>query len=317
MLPRHTDVVCAACTALSVAAAAAPGQGGPSAGGKAVRLPWHIYRHFPADFSKWDAAAVGFRGWESDERELDLSRTCLALMHLPDRGLTPDSEWGPDAQNPNYLGTVEWVPRTMDLVTFRLPRLVQAARAAGLQVAHVGVGKRFPTDGPIWDRCMAEAGAAPPADADVITGGGTWRPQHTRDVFDLPRQNPPNTPPHTFSLPAPLRPQGKDIITQQPWQLHRLLKKRGIDHIIYTGWALNWCLWFSPCGMSDMNRKGYLCSAVRGGCVAIENRESAVGEQNLEYAYWKTSTMFGYIFDLHELTHALRQATEAARTAQP
>ena len=31
-----------------------------------------------------------------------------------------------------------------------------------------------------------------------------------------------------------------------------------------------------------MNRKGYLCSAVRGGCVAIENRESAVGEKNLE-----------------------------------
>lgn len=255
---------------------------------------------------------MGFRGWESEERELDLSRACLALMHLPDGGLTPDSEWGPDAQNPNYLGTVEWVPRTVDLVTFRLPRLVEAARAAGVQVAHVGVGKRFPTDGPIWDRCVAEAGTAPAADADVIPGGGDWRAQHTRDVFDLPRQNPPNVPPHTFTLPAPLRPQGQDIIAQHPWQLHRLLKNRGIDHVIYTGWALNWCLWFSPCGMSDMNRKGYLCSAVRGGCVAIENRESAVGEQNLEYALWKTSTMFGYVFDLHELTHALRQHVSGA-----
>ena len=78
--------------------------------------------------------------------------------------------------------------------------------------------------------------------------------------------------------------------------LGRLLKARGVGHIIYCGWALNWCLWFSPCGMCDMDRKGYMCSAVRGGCVAIENRDSAAGERNLEYAYWKTSTMFGYIF---------------------
>ena len=47
------------------------------------------------------------------------------------------------------------------------------------------------------------------------------------------------------------------------------------------------------------------------GCVAIENKESAVGEQKLEYALWKTSTMFGYAFERHELTHALRQHAAA------
>jgi hypothetical protein len=59
--------------------------------------------------------------------------------------------------------------------------------------------------------------------------------------------------------------------------------------------------------MSDMKRRGYVCSAVRGGCVAIETKESCVGEKNLEYALWKTSSVFGYVFDLHELTSALRQ----------
>jgi hypothetical protein len=99
------------------------------------------------------------------------------------------------------------------------------------------------------------------------------------------------------------------------WQLHRLMASRGIDHLIYTGWALNWCLWFSPCGMCDMQRKGYLCSAVRGGCVAIENRESTDTESNLEYAYWKTTTMFGYVFGLHELTGALGARAGAERSA--
>ena len=60
--------------------------------------------------------------------------------------------------------------------------------------------------------------------------------------------------------------------------------------------------------MSDMQRKGYLCSAVREGCVAIENRESADTEGNLEYACWKTTTMFGYIFDLQELASALQRS---------
>ena len=64
---------------------------------------------------------------------------------------------------------------------------------------------------------------------------------------------------------------------------------------------------YAPGGMGDMARKGYRCSAVRGGCVAIENRESTATEGNLSYAEWQTSTMFGYIFELAELTKALQQ----------
>jgi len=290
-----------------------------------IAVPWHIYRHYGADFSRWREAAVGFKGWTSEVRDLDLSKTCLALMHFPDTGLTPDTEFGPDCPNPNALGTIEWIPRTMEVVTFRMPGLVTAARAAGLQVAHVGVGGGIYMEGPIWEQCVKEAGAPPPEDTDRIAKDPKVAAQHTRDVFDLPRQSltpgpSPSgrgekgaVPPHEFALPRELWPQGNDVIAQHPWQLHRLLQKRGITHIIYSGWALNWCLWFSPCGMCDMDRKGYLCSAVRGGCVAIENAESSVGEKNLEYAYWKTSTMFGYIFDLHELQGALRQAAGPRR----
>ena len=176
-----------------------------------ITLPWHIYRHFPADFSRWHEAAVGFRGWDSEVRPLDLSRTCLALMHFPDRGLTPDSEFGPDALNPDYLGTIEWIPRTMDVVTFRMPRLLEAARAAGLQVAHVGTTCRSEKERAIWDKCVAEASDPPPADPDVISPGAGWQAQHSRDVFDLPRQNPPDVPQHQMGLPDYMLAQGDDI----------------------------------------------------------------------------------------------------------
>ena len=300
-----TLVTCLAIAALTCAQCTAQGT---VTRPRTIRLPWHMYRHFPADFTKWDAAAAGFIGWDSEERELDLSKTCLVLMHFPDTGLTADTEWGPDCRVPDALGTIEWVPRAMDVVCFRMPRLVQAARDAGLQIVHVAGSDGT---GPIWEKCLREAGPPPPPDTDTIPRDEAVFAQHTRDVFDLPSTAPKGTfAPLKLEFPssaAALVPQDGDLVASQSWQLARLLKKRGINHIVYCGWALNWCLWFSPGGMCDMNRKGFLCSAVRGGCVAIENRESAVGEGNLEYALWKTSTMFGYVFELHELTHALRE----------
>jgi len=274
---------------------------------KIVKLPWHFYQHYPADFTAWSRAAKGFKGWASEVREMDINKTALLLMHLPDAGLTPDSEWGPNSPRPDLLGTVEWVPRTMELCTHRLPPLVTEARKAGVQVVHVYGGIGDPKE-PCSARSLAEVGSPPPPDEDRITPGPKVSERHTLDVFGTNFSRPPGSPDHTTNgLPEVLRPQSNDLVVAESWQLHRLRKSRGITHLIYSGWALNWCLWFSPCGMSDMQRKGYLCSTVRGGCVAIENRESADTESNLEYAYWKTTTMFGYIFDLHELTAALEQ----------
>ncbi|MFO7946230.1 MAG: hypothetical protein R6V19_05420 [Armatimonadota bacterium] len=278
---------------------------------RTIHIPWHMYRHYPPDFSRWRESEAGFGAWDEETRGLDLERSCLAMMHFDGRGLTRETEWGPDCPNPCYMGTISSIPRTMDVIVFRMPRLIEAAREADWQVAHIGVSGPPYIEGDIWQRCVEEAGDPPegyhpPSEAEEPE----WKAQHRRDVFDLPRPNPPDAPEYEFYLPESMLPHDGDIIAQHPWQLDRLLHNRGITHIIYTGWALNWCLWFSPCGMHDMNRRGYLCSAVRGGCVAVENKESTVGEQNLEYALWKTSTMFGYVFELHELTHALRQYAE-------
>ena len=270
---------------------------------KLLQLPWHFYRQYPADYSAGAQAARGFHGWTSVVRELDLSRTALLLMHLPDAGLTPDTEWRPDCQRPDLHGTVEWIPRTMELNTQRLPPLVTTARQAGLQVVHV----RSRIDDwlqPQAARSLAEAGPAPLANTDRIEADS----QHDQDVFGPMPDRPPGSPEHFIGLPDELRTHGNDLVVTQSWQLHRLMKNRGITHLIYTGWALNWCLWFSPGGMGDMARQGYQCSAVRGGCVAIENRESAATEGNLAYAEWQTSTMFGYLFEVAELTGALARS---------
>jgi hypothetical protein len=60
--------------------------------------------------------------------------------------------------------------------------------------------------------------------------------------------------------------------------------------------------------MNDMERLRYRIFAVRGGCVAIENAQSAGREGNLEYAYWMTAAKFGYILEMAELISALQSA---------
>ena len=126
-----------------------------------ISLPWHLYRHYPADFSRWNEAAVGFEGWDSVVRELDLSETCLVLMHLPETGLTPATEFGPNCPNPNELGTVEWIPRTMDVVTFRCRRFWQRPAPQACRWRMWACMVAF-TWRPIWEKCVRKQVRPPP-----------------------------------------------------------------------------------------------------------------------------------------------------------
>ncbi len=272
---------------------------------RTLTLPHHYYRGYPADFSAGPAAARGFLGWDAIPLELDLDKAALILMHLPDAGLRPESAWRPDGPRPDLLGTVEWVPRTMRLVTETLPPLAAAARRAGLQLVHVTMGDSYAKDYPQRQQCLAEVGEAPaPESTPLPDEGWEWeRLQRAYQIASTPPDADPATPWSLF--PPGLEPQGNDLVCYQSWELHRLLAARGINTLIYTGWALNWCLWFSPCGMNDMHRLNYRLFAVRGAAVAIENRDSAATEGHLDYAYWMTAAKFGMLFDRDELIGAL------------
>jgi len=111
-----------------------------------MQILHHYYRGYPPDFAAGRAAARGFLGWDAFPSAIDLDRSALILMHLPDAGLRPETAWGPDCPRPDLVGTMEWVPRTMDLVTRRLPPLVAAARQCPLQIVHITMGNWYARD---------------------------------------------------------------------------------------------------------------------------------------------------------------------------
>jgi nicotinamidase-related amidase len=84
-------------------------------------------------------------------------------------------------------------------------------------------------------------------------------------------------------------------------QLYTLCQEHGIDHLIYIGFAINWCLLMSPGGMVDMSRHGIVCSTIPEAVTAVENKETAREEREKQQALWRVSLEFGFVFPSREL----------------
>ncbi len=90
-------------------------------------------------------------------------------------------------------------------------------------------------------------------------------------------------------------------------QLVALCCAHGVNHLIYVGFTINGCILLSPGGMVDMSRHGMLCSTVREGTTAIENRETARSELAKELGLWYIALLFGFVFDLEDMVSALER----------
>jgi len=101
------------------------------------------------------------------------------------------------------------------------------------------------------------------------------------------------------------RPVADEGIAENGEQLFALCRDAGVNHLIYAGFAINWCLLLSPGGMMDMSRRGLMCSAIRQAVTAVENKETARRELCKEIALWRVAIGFGFVFDVDDLIGAL------------
>jgi len=102
------------------------------------------------------------------------------------------------------------------------------------------------------------------------------------------------------------RPVGDEGVAENTEQLLALCREKGINHLLYMGFAIDACLLSSPGGMLGMSGHGVMCSAVRQGVTAVENKETARQQLAKEIGLWRVSVMFGFVFDDTDLIAALR-----------
>ncbi|MGM0491485.1 MAG: hypothetical protein ACQER1_00960 [Armatimonadota bacterium] len=258
----------------------------------------HYYEQFDADFSL-DVPGEGFGGWKSDELEINPDRTALVVMHAWDCGSYEDF--------PGWWRRVEYIPRMQAIVRNVFPPLLGAVRASPLELFHVVGGGDYYAHLPGYQRAAQLAGSTRATPEKVKADPVLERLRQFKQ--DLIAHNLEDTRRgfEQVDFPDEARPVGDEGIAANAPQLLALCSDAGVNHLIYVGFAINWCLLLSPGGMADMSRHGIMCSTIREATTAVENAETAREELAKQIALWRVALAFGYVFDLEDFLAALER----------
>jgi nicotinamidase-related amidase len=265
-----------------------------------INLRASTYQQFDADYER-AVPGEGYGGWQETRLTLDPAHTAVVVMHAWNHGRRADF--------PGWYRAVEYIPRSNVILRDVFPPLLKAVRAAGITLFHVGGGGDYYRHLPGYRRAAALAGDAPelsrvPAHPSLealrqFRAKHVFVGEHNRSDVDRGFA--------ALDFPDAARPLDHEGIAEDAHQLTALCLDAGVNHLIYAGFAVNWCLLMSPGGMVDMSRRGVICSVLRQAVTAVENRESAAAEAHKEEALWRIALAFGFVFDVDDFVAQLTQ----------
>jgi len=263
-----------------------------------MRLSAHLYGQYDADPAR-AVPAEAFTGWFRRQVDLSPAHTALVVMHAWD-AQTPGAF-------PGWDRCVEYRPRARQILAEVFPPLLAAVRQSPLPVFHVVGGRDYHRHLPGYQRALRLAGEESPLPQVSPDPAYTQLKALRRALVHPGAHNIAEVEAGFARLDfAPeARPLGDEGIAENGRQLAALCRAHGINHLIYTGFALNWCLLMSPGGMVDMARHGCLCSTIREAVTAVENHHTAAREDEKEQALWRVALEFGFVFSLPDFLHAL------------
>jgi len=271
---------------------------------KLLRLSAHGYQQCDADVTL-EVPGEAYGGWQIVPVELPLERTALVSMHA----------WefdGPD-EVPGIYRAVEYITRADRIVKTVHPRVLGAAREAGMPVFHVVGGKDYFRDCPGHAEAVKLAGPAPEAPQGAPSDPAVARLRELKSKTLYPGEHNAKdieTAHAEVRFPPEARPLDSEPVSENAHQLNAVCRDRGVSHLIYIGFAINWCLLKSPGGMVDMSRLGYMCSTIREATTAVENKETARQEVCKQVALWRVALAFGFVFDADDFVRALKDLTD-------
>ncbi|BBH22818.1 hypothetical protein Back11_41630 [Paenibacillus baekrokdamisoli] len=266
-----------------------------------ITVPTNYYKQFDADFTL-DVPGEGFGGWHKANLELNTERTALVVLHAWDAGT--------HHQFPGWHRAVEYFPRADEICSNVLPGLLNACRNNGIAVLHViePVGSYYQSY-PGHQRAVELVGTESPPLEQIEKDVTLLNLEKFKREEAFPGKHNLEDIERGFGrldIPMAVKPIGNEGVAATSEQLFALCKEKGINHLIYTGFALNACIFQNPGGMIDMRRRGIFCSVVSQAVTAVENKETASRQLAKELSLWQTSLFFGLVYDADDLVHALQ-----------
>jgi hypothetical protein len=273
---------------------------------RTLRLMSGYYQQFDADPER-DVPGEGYGGWQSAPVELAWEHTAVVVMHAWDCGTREEF--------PGWYRAVEYVPRANAICREVFPRLLGAVRECGFRLFHVVGGGDYYKERPGYLRAVELAGPPPPAPEQIEVDETLQQLRNFRAerVFvGAHNREDVNRGFARLNFAPEAMPRDDEGIAENGQQLFALCRHHGVNHLIYAGFAINWCLLMSPGSMLEMSRHGIMCSAFRQAVTAVENRETARGELCKEIALWRVALAFGFVFDVEEFVRSLSKSVRGS-----
>jgi nicotinamidase-related amidase len=183
-----------------------------------------------------------------------------------------------------------WLERAEFMTREAVVPVLNAGREAGLTVVHApspNVAKHFP------EHLQRHQAAAPGVPSD-------WPPSEFRSrqgeyaAFRGPRAQPPGIPSIEIGMSPHIDVRDDDVLLATGLQLHDLCRERGILHLIYAGFATNWCILNRDYGMRSMARYGYNLILLREATMGVEYPDTVDECFATELAIREVETQLGF-----------------------
>lgn len=188
-----------------------------------------------------------------------------------------------------------WIERAARITKECVVPVLDAARQAGLTIVHAPsppVAEQYP-----------QLQRHKPPEPSVPSG---WPPSAFRSregdyaVYRGPRSQPPGIGVHWDKLADQLsvspvidvKPEEFVIATGQ--QLHELLEERRILHLIFAGFATNWCVLGRDYGIRSMARYGYNIVLLRDATTGVEFPDTYDNLFTTEIAIREVEQQYGF-----------------------
>lgn len=224
-----------------------------------LKLEGRYFRTIPIDNPSYETEAM----------VLDPQRTALVAMHCWNIGC----ECGPAIDNSFWIG-MGFPQTTIEagrIMREQIRPAMDAARKAGILVCHVeaeGIARKHPEalqDIDVTSPQKTDSQYVPPVETgwmqrmvernhgkDYVTDSPFAHMDHARIIDVLP---------------------GEPFVYQTN-QFHRALQRRGIENLIYTGFATDMCILRAPGGIEPMANWGYRLLLIRDATIGVESPDA-------------------------------------------
>jgi hypothetical protein len=273
--------------------------------------PWPIeaqyYQHFDADFSR-PVPEETMGGWKKKLLNFSRDNTAIVSMHVWN-GQTPQVYGG-------WWRCAPWLRRATQITTSLFPQLFSAIRNSDIPLFHIAGGpngywKKYPGYQYTLSICpdSAKLGqvASDPLRDEILKFKSDHAIVGRENIKDVEKAF------SELDFAPQAAPLDNEPIVENSDQLFALCRAKNINHLIYCGFCLNWCLLLSPGGMAEISKYGILCSTISQATTAVENRTSAADEREKESALWRVALEYGFVFDFDDIITALNGCAKNAR----